>query len=222
MSDLINFGIKGVGSSVRFGRRNGQLNFDNSADSFKFRNIADDGYAKIYVGTPTSSDQATNKSYVDQLIEGLTIKDPARVASNALTATDASISGAVSDVANISYNSTGDGGNGIITVTGTKLDSTSLAVNDRVLIDDGKIALSVIATNNKDTVKLKVVFGEKLLSNKGVNLPNTKISLPCLTKKDKKDLAFILNEKIEWIGLSFVRSANDVRMLKKRIKKGTV
>jgi pyruvate kinase len=63
------------------------------------------------------------------------------------------------------------------------------------------------------------VFGGQLQSNKGVNLPNTKISLPSLTKKDKKDLAFILNEKIEWIGLSFVRSAEDVRALKKVIKK---
>ncbi|MDC0204619.1 pyruvate kinase [Flavobacteriales bacterium] len=92
-------------------------------------------------------------------------------------------------------------------------------VNDRVLIDDGKIALSVIDTNKKDTVKLKVVFGGKLQSNKGVNLPNTKISLPCLTKKDKKDLTFILKEKIEWIGLSFIRSSHDVRMLKRIIKK---
>ncbi len=92
-------------------------------------------------------------------------------------------------------------------------------VNDRVLIDDGKINLSVITTNKKDTVKLKVVFGGELESNKGVNLPNTKVSLPSLTKKDKKDLAFILNEKIEWIGLSFVRSADDVRTLKRAIKK---
>ena len=92
-------------------------------------------------------------------------------------------------------------------------------VNDRVLVDDGKISLLVISTNNKDTVKLKVVFGGKLLPNKGVNLPNTIISLPCLTKKDKEDLIFILNQKIEWIGLSFVRSAQDVRVLKKTIKK---
>ena len=79
-----------------------------------------------------------------------------------------------------------------------------VSVNDRVLIDDGKITLSVIATNKKDTVKLKVVFGGELQSNKGVNLPNTKISLPCLTKKDKKDLTFILKEKIEWNYLKIV------------------
>jgi len=136
MSEITNFGIKGVGSSVRFGRRNGTVNFDNSADAFKFRNIADDGYATVFVGAPTGNDHATNKSYVDQLVEGLTVKNPVRVASNALTATDASISGAVSDVANISYNSAGDSGNGIITVTGTTLDGTSLAMNDRVLVKD--------------------------------------------------------------------------------------
>ena len=91
-------------------------------------------------------------------------------------------------------------------------------LNDRVLVDDGKIVLNVVDTNKKDTVKLKVVFGGILTSKKGVNLPNTKISLPCLTKKDKNDLKFILSEKIEWIGLSFVRSVKDVRLLKKIIK----
>ena len=91
--------------------------------------------------------------------------------------------------------------------------------NDRVLLDDGKLALKVISTNKKDSVILKVVFGGLLQSRKGVNLPNTKISLPCLTKKDYEDLDFILKEKIEWIGLSFVRSANDVKILKKIIEK---
>tara|TARA_B110000967_G_scaffold91322_1_gene93901 strand:- start:121 stop:1536 length:1416 start_codon:yes stop_codon:yes gene_type:complete len=92
-------------------------------------------------------------------------------------------------------------------------------VKDRVLLDDGKIVLEAKSTNKKDAVVLKVIFGGLLQSRKGVNLPNTKISLPCLTKKDKKDLAFVLSEKIEWIGLSFVRSANDVRILKRIIDK---
>ena len=90
---------------------------------------------------------------------------------------------------------------------------------DRVLLDDGKLALEVVNTNKKDTVILKVVFGGLLHSRKGVNLPNTNISLPCLTKKDKEDLAFVLAEKIEWVGLSFVRSAKDVSILKRIIKK---
>ena len=92
-------------------------------------------------------------------------------------------------------------------------------IKDRVLLDDGKLALEVVSTNKKDKVILRVIFGGLLYSRKGVNLPNTKISLPCLTPKDKEDLVFILAEKIEWIGLSFVRSANDVKILKKIIDK---
>jgi pyruvate kinase len=90
---------------------------------------------------------------------------------------------------------------------------------DRVLLDDGKLSLLVEETNQKNRVKLKVVFGGTLKSNKGVNLPNTKISLPCLTTKDKNDLKFILEEKIEWIGLSFVRDSKDVKTLKNIIRK---
>lgn len=90
---------------------------------------------------------------------------------------------------------------------------------DKVLLDDGKISLQVESTNNKNRTKLKVLFGGELQSNKGVNLPNTDISSPCLTKKDKRDLEFVLEEKIEWIGLSFVRSAKDVKALKKIIKR---
>ena len=90
---------------------------------------------------------------------------------------------------------------------------------DRVLLDDGKISLRVEETNKKNRVKLTVVFGGKLTSNKGINLPNTHTSLPCLTRKDKNDLTFILKEKIEWIGLSFVRCAKDVQILKRIIKK---
>jgi len=92
-------------------------------------------------------------------------------------------------------------------------------IKDKVLLDDGKLALEVVSTNKKDEVKLKVVFGGLLQSRKGVNLPNTPISLPCLTKKDKEDLEFILSEKIEWVGLSFVREANDIMILKKIITK---
>lgn len=90
---------------------------------------------------------------------------------------------------------------------------------DRVLLDDGKIVLEVVSTNNRNTVLLRVVFGGVLHSRKGVNLPNTTISLPCITSKDSEDLDFILAEKIEWIGLSFVRKAKDIKNLKKIIKK---
>jgi pyruvate kinase len=93
-----------------------------------------------------------------------------------------------------------------------------VAVGDSVKIDDGKLELKVIETNRKDTVKAVVVNGGVLSSKKGVNLPNTKISLPSLTKKDLEDLDFALNNNVEWIGLSFVRSVTDVIDLKERIK----
>ena len=81
---------------------------------------------------------------------------------------------------------------------------------ERILLDDGKLELKVITTNSKDEVKAEVINGGILSSNKGVNLPNTKISLPCLTEKDLKDLDFALEHNLEWIGLSFVRSARDI------------
>jgi pyruvate kinase len=86
-----------------------------------------------------------------------------------------------------------------------------------VLINDGKLQIEVISTNNVDRVKAKVLHGGVLSSNKGVNLPNTNISQPCLTQKDLADLDFILTQSIEWIGLSFVRSAQDILELRKRI-----
>ena len=92
-------------------------------------------------------------------------------------------------------------------------------LNEKVLIDDGKIRLKIIETNNKDTLTAKVVVGGVLSSFKGINLPNTKISLPCLTKKDKQDLKFILSQKIEWLALSFVREAEDLRALRRILKR---
>ncbi len=91
-------------------------------------------------------------------------------------------------------------------------------VGEKVLVDDGKIELEVVATNGKDEVKLKVLFGGVLSSNKGVNLPQTAISLPSLTPKDEKDLAFILNHPVNWIALSFVRHAKDITDLRKKIE----
>ncbi|MFK7806231.1 MAG: pyruvate kinase [Saprospiraceae bacterium] len=89
-------------------------------------------------------------------------------------------------------------------------------VGEKVLVDDGKIVLQVMETNGKDTVKLKVLFGSKLSSKKGVNLPDTDISMPSITDKDKRDIAFILDQpSINWVALSFVRSAKEVKELKR-------
>ncbi len=84
---------------------------------------------------------------------------------------------------------------------------------ENILIDDGKIQVKVLETNKKDTVKAEVIEGGPLSSKKGVNLPNTKISLPALTKKDKKDLLFAIDIKVDWVALSFVRSAEDLVLI---------
>jgi pyruvate kinase len=89
---------------------------------------------------------------------------------------------------------------------------------ENVLIDDGKLVLKVISTNGKDEVRAQVLHGGILSSKKGVNLPNTKVSLPCLTDKDKADLAFALKQQFDWIGLSFVRSGADIIELKHLIR----
>ncbi len=94
-----------------------------------------------------------------------------------------------------------------------------VAVGDKVLIDDGKLELRVIATDRDKTVRATITNGGVLSSKKGVNLPNTKISLPCLTPKDLLDLDFALKNNVEWIGLSFVRSVTDIIDLKEIIKR---
>lgn len=87
-----------------------------------------------------------------------------------------------------------------------------------VLVDDGKIQLEVVESDQVGRVRLKVLFGGEFRSNKGVNLPDTKITLPSLTKKDKRDLEFMLTQPINWIALSFVRTAQDMIDLRNRIK----
>ncbi len=96
---------------------------------------------------------------------------------------------------------------------------SDVAIGDFILIDDGKIKLRVTETNYKDEVKAIVENGGNLSSRKGVNLPNTKISLPSLTEKDLSDLQFALKMNVDWIGLSFVRKASDIVELKKIIAK---
>ncbi len=89
---------------------------------------------------------------------------------------------------------------------------------EHILVDDGKLMFEVIATNKKDEVTTKVKVGGVLSSKKGVNLPNTAISLPALTDKDMKDAVFALDQEIDWIALSFVRNPEDLRKLHDLIK----
>ncbi len=93
-----------------------------------------------------------------------------------------------------------------------------VSVDERILIDDGKLAMRIVSTNGKDEAVAEILNSGVLSSKKGVNLPNTKVSLPSLTEKDQKDLEFALENNVEWIGLSFVRSARDIIELKHIIK----
>ena len=126
-----------------------------------------------------------------------------------------------------SYLNPGD----ILTFTNEKIEGDStkvymtyqkfpqdVKVGERILIDDGKLVLEVIETNNLDTVKAKTIQGGPLSSKKGVNLPNTNVSLPALTEKDIKDANFMLDLELDWIALSFVRHAQDIIDLKELMK----
>ena len=95
-----------------------------------------------------------------------------------------------------------------------KLFPQDVKVGENILIDDGKLVLKVISTNGVDEVKAEVIQGGPLTSKKGVNLPNTKISLPALTEKDIEDAKFAISQGVDWIALSFVRTAQDVNDLK--------
>lgn len=92
-------------------------------------------------------------------------------------------------------------------------------IGDAILIDDGKIELKVLSTNRRNKIIAKVINGGKISSNKGVNLPDTKTTVPALTEKDKKDLKFAIANGANWIALSFVRSPQDVLELKEIIGK---
>lgn len=88
---------------------------------------------------------------------------------------------------------------------------------ERVLIDDGNLVLRVREVNS-DSVLLTVVHGGILYPRKGVNFPDTRISMPALTEKDRADLDFLMTQPVNWIGLSFVRSAQDVMDLRQIIE----
>ncbi len=90
---------------------------------------------------------------------------------------------------------------------------------DSILIDDGKIQLQVRKTNKKNRISAVVLHGGPLSSRKGVNFPDTRISQPSITEKDLADAEFALDQNVDWIALSFVRSATDMLDLKDIIRK---
>jgi pyruvate kinase len=90
---------------------------------------------------------------------------------------------------------------------------------ERILLDDGKLIFEIVSTDKKTEVIARVVQGGELKSKKGVNLPNTKISLPALTEKDIADAIFAIEMKLDWIALSFVKTPRDLQDLQELIAK---
>ncbi|GAB5524162.1 MAG: pyruvate kinase [Roseivirga sp.] len=95
--------------------------------------------------------------------------------------------------------------------------ATDVSPGDMILIDDGNLELFVKSVSGED-VTCEVKYGGILKSRKGINLPFTEVSAPSLTDKDKEDLAFGIEQEVDWIALSFVRHADDVRDLRARIE----
>ena len=88
---------------------------------------------------------------------------------------------------------------------------------ESILMDDGNLELQAISVKGRE-VKCKIVHGGLLKQHKGINLPGSKVSAPALTKKDEADLVHALELDVDYIALSFVRTAGDVRALAKKIK----
>ncbi|HEY8734729.1 MAG TPA: pyruvate kinase, partial [Puia sp.] len=118
----------------------------------------------------------------------------------------------------------------ILTFTNTKLVGTKeriyvsypnlhddVKVGNIIMIDDGKLEVKVISIEKNHDVKVQVKLGGILSSKKGINLPDTKISLPAITEKDEVDLAFIIEQKLDWVALSFVRKVNDIVGLRDKL-----
>ncbi|MGC8837744.1 MAG: pyruvate kinase [Anaerolineae bacterium] len=88
---------------------------------------------------------------------------------------------------------------------------------DHILLDDGLLELEVLEAGGED-VRCRVLVGGPLGSNKGMNLPRASAAIPAITDKDREDLRFAIENGTDWIALSFVRSAQEVRELKKLIQ----
>lgn len=122
------------------------------------------------------------------------------------------------DLIKISTDEKTEGDEGCVSINYSRFP---LDVNpdEKILVNDGKLIFQVIKSNKIDLVEAKVLQGGALESKKGVNLPNTSISMPALTKKDRQDLLFAIKNGFDWIALSFVRSKKDILLLKKLIEK---
>lgn len=109
-------------------------------------------------------------------------------------------------------------GNNEIASTSYKALPKDVKVGDMILIDDGKIELTVKEVRDIDVVTT-VRYGGPLKPRKGINLPQTKVTAPSLTDKDHADLLFGLKNKLDWVALSFVRKASDIEQLREIVMK---
>ncbi len=120
----------------------------------------------------------------------------------------------------------------ILTFTNTKLVGTKeriyvsypnlhedVKIGNTIMIDDGKLEVKVISIEKNHDVRVQVTLGGNISSKKGINLPDTKISLPAITEKDEVDLAFIIEQQLDWVALSFVRKVNDIVGLRDQLNK---
>ena len=95
-------------------------------------------------------------------------------------------------------------------------------IGNLILMDDGKLEVRVTSILKNHDVEVEVILGGFLSSKKGINLPDTKISLPALTEKDLADLDFIIEQEIEWVALSFVRSVKDIIILRNKLQEAKI
>lgn len=96
--------------------------------------------------------------------------------------------------------------------------TTDVKIGERIFLDDGKMELSVVKVLNDKEVLMRVTLGGLLTPKKGVNLPDSVLTMPSMTEKDFEDLEFIIAQKLDWVALSFVRKAEDIINLKKILK----
>ncbi|HMK04183.1 MAG TPA: pyruvate kinase, partial [Ferruginibacter sp.] len=95
--------------------------------------------------------------------------------------------------------------------------TTDVKVGERIFLDDGKMEVMVKKILNDKEVLVGITLGGTLLQKKGVNLPDSELTMPSLTEKDYIDLDFIIEQNLDWIALSFVRKPKDIIELKKII-----
>lgn len=90
---------------------------------------------------------------------------------------------------------------------------------DLILVEDGRVRLEVIESDKRGTVRLRVLAGDRIGSRKGINLPGRPISLPTLSSKDWEDLAKAARQELDWVAISFVRSPEDIQMVRQALRR---